>query len=54
MTNEELKTALKTLIFSETREEQESIEDGLKIGLLTNQGVYDGIENIIEYYKNRF
>ena len=52
MTNEELKTELKKLIFEETRDEQKSVEDGLEVGLLSNQGIYDKIENLMEYYKN--
>ena len=52
MTNEELKNKLKTLIFEESRDEQESPEDGLKVGLLSNTELYDEIESIMMYYKN--
>ncbi len=53
MTNEELKIELKKLIFNESRDEQESIEDGLRIGLLSNKEIYNEIENLMQYYKNR-
>jgi hypothetical protein len=53
MTNEELIRSLKLLIFKESRDEHKTVEDGLEVGLLSNQGIYDNIENLMEYYKNR-
>ena len=53
MTDEEFKKKLKTLVFDEFRDEQESPEDGLKIGLLSNNDLYDEIESMMMYYKNK-
>ena len=53
MTNRELKLCLKNLIFSESLDEQETPQDGFKIGILSNEEIYNKIENLMEYYKNR-
>ncbi len=51
MTNKELKLQLKSLILSETLDEQKSIQDGFRIGTLSNEEIYNLIENLIHYYK---
>ena len=53
MTNKELIRSLKLLIFKESRDEYNTVEEGLNVGLLSNQCVYNNIENLMEYYKNR-
>ena len=53
MTNEELKIKLKQLIFDESRDEQEFPEDGLRIGLLDNTELFNEVESLLNYYKNR-
>ena len=52
MTDEELKIGLKVLVFDDSRDEQETPEDGLRIGILSNEDLYHEIENLINYYKN--
>jgi hypothetical protein len=52
MTDEELKIGLKVLVFDDSRDEQETPEDGFRIGLLSNEDLYHEVENLINYYKN--
>ena len=53
MTNRELKLCLKNLIFSESLDEQETPQDGFNIGTLSNEGIFDGIVSLIDYYKTK-
>ena len=53
MKNRELKLCLKNLIFSESLDEQETPQDGFKIGTLSNEEIFEGVVSIIDYYKNR-
>lgn len=51
MNDEELKDALKEIIFDESRDEQKTPEDGFAIGKLSNQDILNNIQSIIEYHK---
>ena len=53
MKNKELKLRLKDLIFSESMDEQETPQDGFKIGALSNEEIFEAIVGIINYYKER-
>jgi hypothetical protein len=52
MTDAELKMELKILVFDNSIDEQETSEDGLRIGLLSNEGLYNEVKSLINYYKN--
>lgn len=51
MSDSELKTSLKQLVFDNSRDEHESPEDGLKIGLLNNQQLFNEVQSLMEYFK---
>ena len=54
MTNEELKRRLKELIFEENRNDLNNALEGFNIGNLDNEGIFDNIQSIIEYYRTEF
>ena len=53
MSDKDLIKKLKLLVFDETQDEHDLPSDGLKIGLLENNELYNEIVSIMEYYKNR-
>ena len=52
MSNDELITKLKYLVFDESKNEIENREQAFRFGLyLDNEELYDSISNIINFYK---
>lgn len=53
MTNEELTIELKKLLFEETIEELENINDAFNLGVMDNESLLYNLKNLISYYKNQ-
>jgi len=52
MTNEELKSGLKTLLFEEYRVDKLTAQESFNLGNYNNQEIFDNIKQLIEYYRN--
>lgn len=53
MSDDELKICFKNLVFDMSRDEQESPEDGFRIGTLSNEELYSEVLSLITYYKDK-
>lgn len=53
MSDNELKVCLKSIVFDMARDEQESPEDGFRIGTLSNEELYSEVLSLITYYKDK-
>ncbi len=53
MTDKEFIICVKKIVFDECRDEQETVEDGFKIGVMDNEDLLENIESIISYYKEK-
>jgi len=52
MTNEELVLELKKLLFTETIEEIECLNDAFNLGVMDNKSLLSSLQNLISYYKD--
>lgn len=53
MSDNELKKELKILIFDESKDQQETSENGFRIGILSNEEILQEVVSLIEYYKEK-
>lgn len=53
MTDKEFVACIKQLVFDESRDEQETPEDGFKMGIMCNEDLLDEVSNLILYYKEK-
>ena len=53
MTDKEFVVCIKQLVFDESIDEQATPEDGFKIGIMSNEDLFDEVSNLILYYKEQ-
>ncbi len=51
MTDKEFIVCIKKIVFDESRDEQETADDGFNIGVMDNEDLLENVESIISYYK---
>jgi len=53
MSDDELKICFKSLVFDLSKDENQSPEDGFRIGTLSNEDLYGEVLDLINYYKEK-